>query len=88
MKYFLALCFLLTACQQAELTQEQRAYQERCLTDGNPWMYMSETHGGQVVGKPCNGCMPDGNNHLCALNEYEQFGRTDGRQDLVLETTE
>ena len=82
------LMLFLVSCAQQDLTQEQRTYQERCLDDGKPWMYMSEMHDGKVVGTPCNGCMPDDNNHICTIAEYELFIQTEGPKDSVSETTE
>lgn len=71
----LALVFLLliAACAAETLTLEQAEFKKICAENNDPFMLMSETKNGQVVGPACYGCMPDERNHICTLEEYRRF---------------
>jgi len=74
MKTTLALiCLLLISCTAEQLTQENQAYKEYCLSQNGAWMKMSELKDGVPTGKTCYGCMPDEKNHICTQQEYEEF---------------
>lgn len=72
---------LLVSCASDEFTTEDSSFREVCLTNGDPWMKMSETKEGRITGPSCYGCMPDANTHLCSLSEYDSF-RSGGRGDV------
>ena len=67
------LALFLVSCASNEFTTEDANFREVCLTNGDGWMKMSETKEGQVTGPSCYGCMPDAKNHLCSLQDYEDF---------------
>jgi len=73
MKYTIILLLLLAACSQAELSQEQSAFKEKCTANKHQWMKMSEMKEGMMTGPPCQGCMLDEKTHLCTQTEYEEY---------------
>ncbi|HLF55045.1 MAG TPA: hypothetical protein VI612_04970 [Candidatus Nanoarchaeia archaeon] len=73
MRFAVLFLLFLFACAQEQLSQEQTAFKEMCLTNGHQWMKMSELKEGMMTGKPCYGCMPDEKTHICAQNEYEAY---------------
>jgi hypothetical protein len=73
MRLFLLALIILISCVPEQLTQEQQAYKDYCLSHDGAWMKMSELKDGHPTGNTCYGCMPDEKNHICTLEEYKTF---------------
>ena len=68
------ICLLLfiTACTVQSTPQEQNPFEQACRANNHAWMKMAHIVEGMIVGPACDGCMPDGKNHLCSQQEYEE----------------
>ncbi len=73
MKKVAFLLLFLIACSSEQLSAEQTAFKEACLSKSHQWMKMSEMKDGMMTGLPCNGCMPDEKTHICTQAAYEAY---------------
>ena len=69
----IASLLLIISCTQS-LTSEEQKYSEICHANNHKWMKMQPMKEGKDInGQSCWGCMPDMSNHICNMNEYEEF---------------
>jgi len=72
---------ILTACSQSRqdklrqqiAEQSQSDFEKLCYQNNDMWMKMQPVKNSQPTGEPpCFGCMHDGQNHYCDMNEYKK----------------
>ncbi len=60
--------------RQQALASATSDFERICYQNGHMWMPMLPHRNGVPVGDDaCYGCMPDGDNHICDMQDYKEY---------------